>query len=65
MRMAEPRPGCRPRRRPPGPTLEPAMRAMPMESLRRIPPLRNLLRESRFSSSPSTCSMRLTSSGHF
>lgn len=26
--------------------MEPAMRAMPMESLRRIPPLRNLLRES-------------------
>lgn len=65
MRTAEPRPGLQVMPQAPGPTLEPAMRAMPMESLRRIPPLRNLLRESRFSSSPSTCSMRLTSSGHF
>lgn len=40
------------------------MRAMPMESLRFVPPLRNLLRASRLSSSPRTCSIRWTSSGH-
>lgn len=47
------------------PTLEPAMRAIPTESLRLMPPLRHRLRESCLSSRPSTCSIRWTSSGHF
>lgn len=45
-------------------TLEPAMRAMPMDSLRFIPPLRNLHRESRLSSRLRMCSICFTSSGH-
>lgn len=45
-------------------TLEPAMRAMPMDSLRFIPPLRNLHRASRLSSRLRMCSICLTSSGH-